>query len=193
MRLVEGRVVLDTAPPEEATAARRFAGVDALVDHLAAVGADHGVVVQALDAGLVAGHDHLESAVAHANRAVARGEAVADDRGVEVLCYAAGVRQIDRALELGVDPGPGVRDVVVVVDEGRVGVPATQAPLGGPGDEAAAAAAVAEALVPASTLGTATADALAERFDVTDAERAATDASLETLVRERVALLDVRK
>ena len=71
--------------------------VDAFVGRLGAIGDDHGVTVQAFDARYVVGRTHLARAVELADRAIARGENVARDRAVEVLCYAAGRRQIDRA------------------------------------------------------------------------------------------------
>ena len=163
MRLVEGRIPAD--------------GVDDLVTALGRIGNRHGCAVQAFDARYVAGRRHLAAAVEHATRAFERDDTIADDRAVEILCYAAGRRQIERALAMGVpeDGGP----VVVVVDGD---------------DEPGAAAAVADHLDPADTLGESRDDAtLRGFFDVTDTELAATDATLEELVVERVALLAVEK
>ena len=163
MRLVEGRAEVDD--------------VDAFVAELAGIGERHGAVVQALDARYVAGRRHLEAAVRSARRAIDHDDAIADDPAVEVLLYAAGRRQIDRALNIGVEVGTG--PVVVVVDGG---------------DEDAAAGAVATMLEPAETLGGARDEAAIRAFfDVDDAELGATDASLEELVVERVALLAVDK
>ncbi|WP_135821829.1 KEOPS complex subunit Cgi121 [Halostella litorea] len=166
MELVEGRLTV--------------ADVDELVEQLAAVGDEHGTTVQAFDARYVAGREHLERAVELADRAIERGENVARNRGVEILLYAAGRRQINRALEMGVSEGEV--PAVVLVDGG---------------DEAAAAEAVRDrlALSPEPTVGVEHADEerIQAFFDVTDAERAATDATLAELVRERVALLEVEK
>ena len=166
MELVEGRLTVED--------------VDELVERLAAVGDEHGSTVQAFDARYVAGREHLERAVELADRAIERGENVARDRGVEILLYAAGRRQINRALAMGLDEGEG--PAVAVVDGG---------------DEAAAADAVRNrfALEPEPTVGVDHVDEELVRdfFDVTDAERTATDTTLADLVRERVALLDVEK
>ena len=78
--------------------------LDAFLDRLGAIGRDHGVTVQAFDARYVVGRDHLARAVALADRAIARDENIARERAVEILLYAAGRRQIDRALEMGVSP-----------------------------------------------------------------------------------------
>jgi KEOPS complex subunit Cgi121 len=151
--------------------------VDAFVADLAAVGDDHGAAVQVFDARLVADRDHLAAAVERADRAFDRGENVARDRAVEILLYAAGRRQINRALEMGVSAG---ETPVAVVVHG--------------GDEDAAAEAVADLLEPEPTLGDARdEDAIREFFGVSEAEREASSAGLSLLVRERVALLDVEK
>lgn len=163
MRLVEGRAEIDD--------------VDAFVDRLAATGDEHGSAVQGFDARYVAGRSHLEAAVDRANRAVARDDMIADDRAVEILLYAAGRRQIDQALELGVPDGGG--PVVIVIDGG---------------DEAAAVAASHELIEPEEVLGTSRdEDWICAFFGITDAERGATEASLEDLVIERVSLLVIEK
>lgn len=166
MRLVEGRTEIEN--------------LDEFLDRLAVIGTEFGCAVQAFDARYVAGPTHLRTAVEHADRSFERGENVARDPAVEILLYAAGRRQIDQALEMGVSTGQ--QDAVVVVH-------------GEDGDEAGAADAVGELLEPMETAGTGNedVDAITEFFSITDAERAATDASLEELVCERVVLLDVEK
>ncbi|WP_276259742.1 KEOPS complex subunit Cgi121 [Haloglomus litoreum] len=185
MRLVEGIVhvaggndrAAEASAPETAPV---FDDVDALVARLDEVASEHGVTVQAFDAGLVTGREHLERALELADRERARGEGIARDRAVEVLLYAAGRRQIDRALELGV--GPGATPAVVLLDaEGE------------DGDEAAAADAVRALLEPAETLGDYDPARVRAFFDIEDAELAATDADLPALVHERVALLVVNR
>jgi KEOPS complex subunit Cgi121 len=150
--------------------------VDAFVDRLDDVGREHDAAVQAFDARYVVDREHLSRAVELANRAVERGEAIARDRAVEILLYAAGRRQIHRALEMGLTPGDC--PAVVVVDGG---------------DEAAAAGAVADLLDPAGTLGAYDRERVLAFFDVSERELAATSAGLPDLVRERVALLTVER
>ncbi|AUV83756.1 KEOPS complex component [Salinigranum rubrum] len=167
MRLVEGSVDIDD--------------VDAFVERLSGIGESHGVTVQAFDARYVVSRAHLERAVELADRAFERGENVARDRGVEILLYAAGRRQIDRALTLGVSPG--TQPVVVLVDSDA-------------GDEAAereAAGSVEEGLAPEETLGTFDEERVRTYFDVSDRELDAVAGTLEDVVLERVALLDVEK
>lgn len=156
----------------------RIEGVPtALLDHLESIAASTGATVQAMDARYVVSRRHLERAVELANRAIDRDDAIADDRGVEILLYAAGRRQIDRALEMGLKEEP--HPVAIVVDGG---------------DEEAAADAVAALLTevtsPSSVLGDES--RIQEYFEVTQAELD-TGFSLESLVLERVALLVIDK
>jgi len=168
MRLVEGTVEIG---------GDRFGDIDAFVERTAEIAAEHDVTIQAFDARYVVSERHLERAVELADRERARGDAIARDRGVEMLLYAAGRRQIDRALEMGVSPGE--TPVVVVVD--------------GAGDETTAVDALAAAMTPEPTLGEYDERTVREFYDIGDAELEATDAGLEALVVERVTLLVVER
>jgi KEOPS complex subunit Cgi121 len=149
--------------------------LDGFVARLQAVGAEHDATVQGFDARYVVDRAHLERAVALADRAIDRGEAIAEDRAVEILCYAAGTRQIEVALDIGL--APGSVPAVVLVDGG---------------DEDAAAGAVDARLeTDPGLLGRYDADRVRAFYDVGDAELEATEAGLPELVRERVALLVV--
>ena len=162
MQLVEGRVEIDD--------------LDAFLADLRATGDRHDCAIQAFDPRYVAGREHLERAVELANRSIERGENVADDRSIEILLYAAGRRQIDRALEMGV--AAGAQDVVLVVDGG---------------DETATVEALSDLVTDAAVLDGGDEATLRRFFDVTDAELAATTGTLADVVLERVALLDVEK
>lgn len=172
MQVVEGIVEIG---------AERFPDVDSFIDELDDVSEDNGVTVQAIDARYVVSRRHLERAVELADRERGRGEAIARDRGVEILLYAAGRRQINRALELGV--GEGETPVVVLVDSET----------GDDDAEAQAAEAVTDLVAPETTLGQYEERRVREFYDIGSAELAATDAGLEALVLERVALLVVER
>jgi len=151
--------------------------VGTFVTEIDAVGDRHGVTVQAFDARYVVDRAHLELAVELATRARERDETIAEDFGVEILLYAAGRRQINRALEIGISEGECPVVAVVVGD----------------GDEAAAAEELRERFATAETLGEYDADRVRAYFDVTDTELDATEGTLADAVRERVALLPVEK
>lgn len=186
MKVIEGRVLIGPADGEKAlghevdsespaAATRgRYESLESFLEELDAIATSHECIVQAFDARYVAGREHLRSAVEHARRAIDRGENVADSPAVEVLLYAAGRRQIDRAMEMGVEAGD---QQVVIVAVGE--------------DEAAAAEAIREQVRPAAVEPDP--ELIESFFGITGAERRATDADLEALVVERVALLDVEK
>ncbi|PSQ29889.1 KEOPS complex component [Halobacteriales archaeon SW_10_68_16] len=150
--------------------------VDAFVARLDDIATEHDATVQAFDARYVVDRAHLERAVELADRAIDRDEAIARDRAVEILLYAAGRRQINRALEMGVSAGEP--PVVVLVDGG---------------DEARAADAVGDLLDPAETLGGYDRERVLDFYDIGEAELSATTGTLADLVRERVALLVVEQ
>ena len=173
MRLAEGRATVDD--------------LDAFLAEVDAIATGTGCTVQTFDARYVVDRAHLRRAVELADRARERGENVARDRAVEVLLYAAGRRQIDRALGMGVAEG----EVAVVALCDAVG----EEEDGGGADaaEAAAAERVAGLLDPAETLGDYDPERVREFFGVTGTELDATDGTLADVVHERVALLDVEK
>jgi len=154
--------------------------VGEFVAELDAVGDRHGVTVQAFDARYVVDRAHLERAVALARRARARGDTIAEDFGVEILLYAAGRRQINRALEMGVSGGDC--PVVAVVADGDP-----------TGDVDTAAADLRDLLAPAETLGEHDEARVRDFFEVSDTELDATAGTLADAVRERVAMLAVNK
>lgn len=162
MRLVEGVAQIED--------------VDAFVTRLNEIETEHGTTVQAFDARYVVDRTHVERALALADRAIDRGENIARTRSIETLLYAAGRRQIDQALELGLDEGKTA--AVVLVDGGA---------------ETDATEDIQTLLEPQQTLGGYEKDRVQSYFDITDEELAATDATLSTLVCERVALLTVEK
>ncbi|PSP63912.1 KEOPS complex component [Halobacteriales archaeon QH_8_67_36] len=166
MEVIEGRADIDD--------------VGAFVAELDGIGDDHGVTVQAFDARYVVDRAHLERAVDLAARARERADTIAEDFGVEILLYAAGRRQINRALRMGVSEGDCPVVAVIVDGNDRK-------------DEAAAAADLGEALDDAETVGDYDEARVREFFDVGDTELAATDGTLADAVRERVALLVVEK
>lgn len=138
----------------------------------------HSVVVQALDADKLAGERHLRFAVEKAIRSFELGRNIATSLEMEILLYAAGTRQIGRALDMGVRKGRNNIAIVVV------------------GDGNNAYSGIKERIIEAPVLEYTKdkRDALMEFFGITDLEvRAAGEEKIPELVLERVALVDVIK
>lgn len=173
VRLVEGTASIDD--------------LDEFLGAIRSIGEETGAVVQAFDADRVVSGRQLRRATRLAARSIARGEAVARDPAVEILLYAAGSRQIERALELGVAEGEP-RIVAVVADFGAV--PGAERPSA---DLDAAVASVEALVEPVEVLETFDEGLVREFYGVTDRELAATDGTLSDVVLERIALLDVEK
>jgi len=167
MRLLDGTTAVDD--------------LDAFLATLDDVAEATETTVQAFDADYVVSEAHLQRALDRADRAIARGENVARERAVEVLCYAAGRRQINRALEMGV--AEGENRVVVLVDS----------PAGDDEAEAEAIEMLREHVDESAVLGEYDEGAVRSFFDISEAELDAVDGGLAELVLERVALLDVEK
>ncbi|QUO48043.1 KEOPS complex subunit Cgi121 [Halorubrum ruber] len=168
--------------------------LDAFLADLDGIAAETGAVVQAFDVDLVVSPTQLREAARLAARAIARGEAVARDPAVEVLLYAAGRRQIDRALEVGVSEGERPAVVLVADFGGVAGADRSTADLDA-AVEAVRGLAI-DTVDDPDAGGFPTefdADRVREYYGVTDRELAATTGDLTDVVRERVALLDVEK
>lgn len=167
MRLLDGHLTIAT--------------LDSFLATLNEVAEETGTTVQTFDADYVVSAAHLERALARADRAIARDENVARERAVEILCYAAGRRQINRALEMGVSEGEN--RVVVLIDS----------PTGDEDSETIAVEMLHEHVDAESVLGGFDEAMVRAFFDIGDAELDTVEGSLADVVLERVALLDVEK
>mgnify|MGYP006296092395 CR=1 FL=1 len=162
MRTVDGRAEIED--------------LDEFLNKIGQISDETGSTIQLFDADYVAGERHLRRAAEMAGRAVDRGTSIARDPAVELLLYAAGRRQINRALETGV--GEGSQAVVGVVDGG---------------DEAAAVASVEDQLASTESVEWGDRETLLAFFDIGEAEESVVDGDIESIVLERVALLAVEQ
>ena len=189
MRLIAGTAEIDS--------------LEAFLDQVDEIAVETGCTVQAFDARYVVGPEHLRRALTLADRAIERGDNVARERAVEVLVYAAGRRQIDDALEMGVSAGTGPVVVLVASEpdaSNKSDRTDDQREETADQREAAAAERVASLVTDAREIDPDEGAVMAtdpervrEFFGITDHELAATDGTLADVVTERVALLDVRK
>jgi len=69
------------------------------------IASENEVVIQGLNADLIAGERHLHFAIGKAIRAVAAGKNIAKDPGIEIMRYTVGERQIERSFSIGLQEG----------------------------------------------------------------------------------------
>ena len=79
----------------------------------------HGLIAQALDARLVVSERHIQFAAEKALSALSDGRNIANDPGMEIMRYASGERQIERALGMGVSDQTGRIALVMARVDGR--------------------------------------------------------------------------
>src|SRR5665648_685484 len=71
--------------------------------------------IQAIDADFVAGVEHILFATKKAIRSWESGKPIANDLGLEILLYASGKRQINKALEMGIHTGNNRAAFIIAV------------------------------------------------------------------------------
>jgi KEOPS complex subunit Cgi121 len=87
-------------------ASGRIRNVDAFMKQIQSFSKHEGIVVQAFDASMIYSDDHLLSATIHAKRAFEQGRGSTNSLALEILLYASGERQIEKALrKVGVKKG----------------------------------------------------------------------------------------
>jgi KEOPS complex subunit Cgi121 len=157
---------------------------------LKAIAHNYAVTIQALDAELIAGKEHIQSAVKKAIRAMKRKRGITSDLGLEILLYASGRRQIERALGMGVTEGKKNIAIVIVGErgEGDLEIVAEEVKSKTGIEEVSLRKLESELYNPNKK------ERIKEFFNITEDEvNAVGEEKLKMLVLERVALLDVLK
>ncbi len=134
------------------------------------------LILQAFDADKLAGKEHLMFAIEKATDTFKKGTNIANDLEKEIMLYAAGTRQINRALRMGVHKG--MNNIVLVAIGEDTDLPILQE------------------ITPKDVLhynGSKKAT-LMGIFDITEEEIGAVGVDrIPELVLERVALVDISK
>lgn len=78
---------------------------------------ENNTVIQALDADKLAGEEHVRFAVEKAIRSFKTGTNIANEISKEIMLYAAGTRQIKKAIKLGIHKGENNIVIVAVGDD----------------------------------------------------------------------------
>jgi len=80
--------------------------VETFVQHISDFSDQEHLVIQVFDARMIFGENHLISATLHARRAFEQGTQATNSLALEILLYAAGERQIQKAIKkIGVTQG----------------------------------------------------------------------------------------
>ena len=91
--------------------------VDEILRHMTEYAEQRHITMQALNADIIFGKDHLLSATRHALRAFEQHTNATNSLAMEILLYASGERQIQRAIpKLGISAGPARIAFVMVSD-----------------------------------------------------------------------------
>jgi KEOPS complex subunit Cgi121 len=94
--------------------------IDVFLSRLLIFSKNEDLVMQAFDAEVVFGSDHLISATEHAQRAFQQGTNATNSLQLEILLYAAGERQIHRAIKkIGVKSGKQMIAFVLIDEKKR--------------------------------------------------------------------------
>lgn len=159
VQIIEGTIVIDDT--------------EKFLQRLKKIGKEKNMVIQALDADKLAGEEHIRFAVEKAISSFEKGRNVSKDLAKEIILYAAGTRQINRAMRLGVHSGKNNIALVVI------------------GDELAFNDITPERVLQYDSSKN---EALMDIFNITKEELvAAGEDKIPALVLERVALVDVLK
>jgi KEOPS complex subunit Cgi121 len=150
-----------------------------LISAVRALQSRTGCVIQIFDADKVASERHLIFAIEKALAAFSEERNIAKDLGVEILRYASGERQIERALSMGVS-GSTKRVALAIIR------PEFAEELAWPDSPELSRLIEVDGMGASFKL-----DALRETFNISEDEiRAADETRIPDLVIERVALVD---
>ena len=172
-----------------------ISNVDDFLSSLKNIAHEYDVTIQAMDAELIAGGEHIISAVKKAIRATERKRSIASDLGLEILLYAAGRRQIERALAMGVSVSEGEKRVAIVIVDASARAQ-REKDLEMVAEEVKRKIGIQEEPISELELEYKEdkKEGIKKFFDITEAElKAVGESKLKMLVLERVAMLDVLK
>jgi KEOPS complex subunit Cgi121 len=149
---------------------------------LSDIGKKHIIIIQALNADLLSGSRHIIFAVNKALRSFASGKNIANNPNMEIMLYASGTRQIERALAMGVKAG---KNRIAVVLSGENEMDEAEVEVRG----------LIDTIDPAVLdYSESKRDVITKFFNITPEELDAVgDKKIPELVLERVALMEVIK
>ncbi|WP_292461530.1 KEOPS complex subunit Cgi121 [Methanolobus sp.] len=155
--------------------------VPEFLSQISSIASANSTVIQAMDAGKVAGEKHVSFAVRKTLRAIEENYNAAKDPGIEIMRYASGKRQIEEAFSMGIHEGD--MDLVFVIMGDTEGVNRSMESL---------RSVISEKDV--ISYSSRKRDNIISQFGITEKEiEAVGEEMIPDLVIERVALVDVLK
>ncbi len=94
--------------------------LDEFLHKVKKISKEKSAVIQALDADKLAGEEHIRFAVEKAINSFKTGRNIASDLSMEIMLYAAGTRQISKAMRSGVHKGQNSIVLVAIGDKQRL-------------------------------------------------------------------------
>lgn len=162
IQILEGTILIDNT--------------EKFLQKLKRISKEKSIVIQALDADKLAGEEHLKFAVEKAISSFKTGRNIANDLAKEIMLYAAGTRQINKSMRLGVHNGENNIALVAIGEDIDVSEFNEITPK------------------PVLQYNEAKNDTLMEIFNITEKEtKSVGNDKIPELVLERVALVDVIK
>ncbi len=150
--------------------------VEDFLHKLKQISKEKNLTIQALDADKLAGEEHLRFAIEKAMNSFRKGTNISNDLAHEIILYAAGTRQISRAMKLGIHRGDNNIVLVAVGEATDLSDMVEITPK------------------PVLQYYQSKKEAIMEVFSITKEEiEAAGEEKIPELVLERVALVDVLK
>ncbi len=162
IQILEGTILIDNT--------------EKFLQKLKRISKEKSIVIQALDADKLAGEEHLKFAVEKAISSFKTGRNIANDLAKEIMLYAAGTRQINKSMRLGVHNGENNIALVAIGEDIDVSEFNEITPK------------------PVIQYNKSKNDTLMEIFNITEKEtKSVGNDKIPELVLERVALVDVIK
>ena len=91
--------------------------LDDFLKEINSIEKENNTIIQGFDPSYIISPRHLKESTKKAKRSIQRNEQIADEVSMEIMLYAAGTRQIEKALEIGLKPSKN--EAVFIIENSR--------------------------------------------------------------------------
>ncbi len=91
--------------------------LDDFLEEINIIEKENNAIIQGFDPSYIISHRHLKESIKKAKRSFKRNEQIADELSMEIMLYAAGTRQIEKALEIGLKPSKS--EAVFIIENSK--------------------------------------------------------------------------